>query len=59
MVYDPFRRDWRLSSDTGVDYLFVARKTEGLQFRGAIVLSEDCFWRRASTHLGKDRECLP
>jgi 2-polyprenyl-6-hydroxyphenyl methylase / 3-demethylubiquinone-9 3-methyltransferase len=24
MVYDPFRRDWRLSSDTGVNYLFAA-----------------------------------
>jgi 2-polyprenyl-3-methyl-5-hydroxy-6-metoxy-1,4-benzoquinol methylase len=28
MVYDPFRRDWRLSSDTGVNYLFAARKAE-------------------------------
>ena len=26
MVYDPFRRDWRLSSDTGVNYLFAATK---------------------------------
>jgi 2-polyprenyl-6-hydroxyphenyl methylase/3-demethylubiquinone-9 3-methyltransferase len=29
MVYDPFRRDWRLSSDTGVNYLFAATKPEG------------------------------
>jgi 2-polyprenyl-6-hydroxyphenyl methylase / 3-demethylubiquinone-9 3-methyltransferase len=29
MVYDPFRRDWRLSSDTGVNYLFAATKAEG------------------------------
>ncbi|MGC2785326.1 MAG: bifunctional 2-polyprenyl-6-hydroxyphenol methylase/3-demethylubiquinol 3-O-methyltransferase UbiG [Roseiarcus sp.] len=28
MVYDPFRRDWRLSSDTGVNYLFAAMKPE-------------------------------
>ena len=28
MVYDPFRRDWRLSSDTGVNYLFAATKAE-------------------------------
>ena len=28
MVYDPFRRDWRLSSDVGVNYLFVATKAE-------------------------------
>jgi 2-polyprenyl-6-hydroxyphenyl methylase/3-demethylubiquinone-9 3-methyltransferase len=27
-VYDPFRRDWRLSCDTGVNYLFAARKPE-------------------------------
>ena len=26
VVYDPFRRDWRLSSDTGVNYLFAATK---------------------------------
>jgi 2-polyprenyl-3-methyl-5-hydroxy-6-metoxy-1,4-benzoquinol methylase len=26
MVYDPFRRDWRLASDTGVNYLFAATK---------------------------------
>ena len=26
MVYDPFRRDWRLSSDTAVNYLFAATK---------------------------------
>ena len=26
MVYDPFRREWRLSSDTGVNYLFAATK---------------------------------
>ena len=26
MVYDPFRRDWRLSSDTAVNYLFAAMK---------------------------------
>jgi 2-polyprenyl-6-hydroxyphenyl methylase / 3-demethylubiquinone-9 3-methyltransferase len=26
MVFDPFRRDWRLSSDTGVNYLFAATK---------------------------------
>jgi 2-polyprenyl-6-hydroxyphenyl methylase / 3-demethylubiquinone-9 3-methyltransferase len=24
MVYDPLRRDWRLSSDTGMNYLFAA-----------------------------------
>jgi 2-polyprenyl-6-hydroxyphenyl methylase / 3-demethylubiquinone-9 3-methyltransferase len=29
MVYDPFGRDWRLSSDTAVNYLFAARKPEG------------------------------
>jgi 2-polyprenyl-6-hydroxyphenyl methylase/3-demethylubiquinone-9 3-methyltransferase len=28
MVYDPFRRDWRLSSDTGVNYLFAAMKQD-------------------------------
>ena len=28
MVYDPFRRDWRLSSDTGVNYLFAATKPD-------------------------------
>jgi 2-polyprenyl-6-hydroxyphenyl methylase/3-demethylubiquinone-9 3-methyltransferase len=28
MVYDPFQRDWRLSSDTGVNYLFAAMKPE-------------------------------
>jgi len=28
MVYDPFRRDWRLSSDMGVNYLFAATKRE-------------------------------
>jgi 2-polyprenyl-6-hydroxyphenyl methylase/3-demethylubiquinone-9 3-methyltransferase len=28
VVYDPFRRDWRLSSDTGVNYLFAATKPE-------------------------------
>ncbi len=28
MVYDPFRREWRLSSDTGVNYLFAATKPE-------------------------------
>jgi 2-polyprenyl-6-hydroxyphenyl methylase / 3-demethylubiquinone-9 3-methyltransferase len=28
MVYDPLRRDWRLSSDTGVNYLFAAAKAE-------------------------------
>ena len=28
MVYDPFRRDWRLSSDNGVNYLFAATKAE-------------------------------
>jgi 2-polyprenyl-6-hydroxyphenyl methylase / 3-demethylubiquinone-9 3-methyltransferase len=28
VVYDPFRRDWRLSSDTGVNYLFAATKAE-------------------------------
>jgi 2-polyprenyl-6-hydroxyphenyl methylase / 3-demethylubiquinone-9 3-methyltransferase len=28
MVYDPFRRDWRLSSDTGVNYLFAAKKPD-------------------------------
>jgi 2-polyprenyl-6-hydroxyphenyl methylase/3-demethylubiquinone-9 3-methyltransferase len=28
MVYDPFRRDWRLSSDTGVNYLFAATKRD-------------------------------
>ena len=28
MVYDPFRRDWRLSSDMGVNYLFAATKPE-------------------------------
>ena len=28
MVYDPFKRDWRLSSDTGVNYLFAATKPE-------------------------------
>jgi 2-polyprenyl-3-methyl-5-hydroxy-6-metoxy-1,4-benzoquinol methylase len=26
MVYDPFRRDWRLSSDMAVIYLFAATK---------------------------------
>src|SRR5271156_4105106 len=26
MVYDPFRSDWRLSSDTAVNYLFAATK---------------------------------
>jgi 2-polyprenyl-6-hydroxyphenyl methylase/3-demethylubiquinone-9 3-methyltransferase len=28
IVYDPFRRDWRLSSDTGVNYLFAATKPD-------------------------------
>jgi 2-polyprenyl-6-hydroxyphenyl methylase / 3-demethylubiquinone-9 3-methyltransferase len=28
MVYDPFRRDWRLSSDTAVNYLFAAEKVD-------------------------------
>jgi 2-polyprenyl-6-hydroxyphenyl methylase / 3-demethylubiquinone-9 3-methyltransferase len=28
MVYDPFRRDWRLSSDTGVNYLLAATKAD-------------------------------
>ena len=28
MVYDPFRRDWRLSPDTGVNYLFAATKPD-------------------------------
>jgi 2-polyprenyl-3-methyl-5-hydroxy-6-metoxy-1,4-benzoquinol methylase len=28
MVYDPFRREWRLSSDTGVNYLFAATKAD-------------------------------
>jgi 2-polyprenyl-6-hydroxyphenyl methylase / 3-demethylubiquinone-9 3-methyltransferase len=28
MVYDPLRRNWRLSSDTGVNYLFAATKAE-------------------------------
>ena len=28
IVYDPFRRDWRLSSDTAVNYLFAATKPE-------------------------------
>jgi hypothetical protein len=28
MVYDPFRRDWRLSSDTAVNYLFAATKAD-------------------------------
>jgi 2-polyprenyl-6-hydroxyphenyl methylase / 3-demethylubiquinone-9 3-methyltransferase len=28
MVYDPLRRDWRLSSDTGVNYLFAATKPD-------------------------------
>ena len=28
MVYDPFRRDWRLSSDTGVNYLFASTKAD-------------------------------
>jgi 2-polyprenyl-6-hydroxyphenyl methylase / 3-demethylubiquinone-9 3-methyltransferase len=28
MVYDPLRRDWRLSSDTGVNYLFAATKAD-------------------------------
>jgi 2-polyprenyl-6-hydroxyphenyl methylase / 3-demethylubiquinone-9 3-methyltransferase len=28
MAYDPFRRDWRLSSDTAVNYLFAATKPE-------------------------------
>jgi 2-polyprenyl-6-hydroxyphenyl methylase / 3-demethylubiquinone-9 3-methyltransferase len=28
VVYDPFRRDWRLSSDMGVNYLFAATKAE-------------------------------
>jgi hypothetical protein len=27
VVYDPFRRDRRLSSDTGVNYLFAATKS--------------------------------
>jgi 2-polyprenyl-6-hydroxyphenyl methylase / 3-demethylubiquinone-9 3-methyltransferase len=31
MVYDPFRRDWRLSSDTGVNYLFAATKADASQ----------------------------
>ena len=28
MVYDPFGRDWRLSSDVGVNYLFAATKPD-------------------------------
>jgi 2-polyprenyl-6-hydroxyphenyl methylase / 3-demethylubiquinone-9 3-methyltransferase len=28
MVYDPFRRDWSLSSDTAVNYLFAATKPD-------------------------------
>jgi 2-polyprenyl-6-hydroxyphenyl methylase/3-demethylubiquinone-9 3-methyltransferase len=28
IVYDPFRRDWRLSSDTAVNYLFAATKPD-------------------------------
>jgi 2-polyprenyl-6-hydroxyphenyl methylase/3-demethylubiquinone-9 3-methyltransferase len=28
VVYDPFRRDWRLSSDTAVNYLFAATKLD-------------------------------
>jgi 2-polyprenyl-6-hydroxyphenyl methylase / 3-demethylubiquinone-9 3-methyltransferase len=28
MVYDPFGRDWRLSSDTAVNYLFAATKPD-------------------------------
>jgi 2-polyprenyl-6-hydroxyphenyl methylase / 3-demethylubiquinone-9 3-methyltransferase len=28
VVYDPFRRDWRLSSDTAVNYLFAATKPD-------------------------------
>jgi 2-polyprenyl-6-hydroxyphenyl methylase / 3-demethylubiquinone-9 3-methyltransferase len=28
MVYDPFRRNWRLSSDTAVNYLFAATKAD-------------------------------
>jgi 2-polyprenyl-6-hydroxyphenyl methylase / 3-demethylubiquinone-9 3-methyltransferase len=28
IVYDPFRREWRLSSDTGVNYLFAATKPD-------------------------------
>ena len=28
MVYDPFRRHWRLSSDTAVNYLFAATKPD-------------------------------
>src|SRR6202034_3028247 len=28
VAYDPFRRDWRLSSDTAVEYLFAATKAE-------------------------------
>jgi 2-polyprenyl-3-methyl-5-hydroxy-6-metoxy-1,4-benzoquinol methylase len=28
VVYDPFRREWRLSSDTGVNYLFAATKLD-------------------------------
>jgi 2-polyprenyl-6-hydroxyphenyl methylase / 3-demethylubiquinone-9 3-methyltransferase len=28
VVYDPFRRDWRLSSDTAVNYLFAATKPQ-------------------------------
>jgi 2-polyprenyl-6-hydroxyphenyl methylase / 3-demethylubiquinone-9 3-methyltransferase len=29
VVYDPFGAGWRLSGDTGVNYLFAARKTDG------------------------------
>jgi 2-polyprenyl-6-hydroxyphenyl methylase/3-demethylubiquinone-9 3-methyltransferase len=28
VVYNPLRDDWRLSPDTGVNYLFAARKPE-------------------------------
>ena len=28
VVYNPLRDDWRLSPDTGVNYLFAARKAE-------------------------------
>ena len=43
MVYDPFRRDWRRSSDTGVNYLFSATKPDvqiqsSIAFTGAAAL---------------------
>ena len=34
MVYDPFRRDWRLSSDVGVNYVFAATKA-GVKFEAS------------------------